>query len=355
MKPTTQSYTITTEEKTDIVVGKNLLSEIATLIAKCTYTKLVIVTDTTPEKLFLPQVLESFKKTQQSPEVITIQSGEASKRFETLEMILTKMYNFHLDRKSAVIALGGGVVGDITTLAAGLYYRGIDCIQIPTTLLSQVDSSLGGKGAIDLGTHKNTIGIIKQPRMVIVDTDTITSLPKNQIKSGMGEVIKYAIAMDHELFSLLEKQNNTNNLDEVIKRCITLKMGIVKQDPQDLSTQRSVVNFGHTLGQAIELQTNLTHGEAIAIGMAFVIKLSQKLYMLSATDAEKSLALLKQYDLPISIKGVAIQKTVEQMKKDKKSHAGQIRFVLLEEIGKPKANCVVEDSILQDVLSEVLL
>jgi 3-dehydroquinate synthase len=265
------------------------------------------------------------------------------------------MYNFHLDRKSAVIALGGGVVGDITTLAAALYYRGIDCIQIPTTLLSQVDSSLGGKGAVDLDTHKNTIGIIKQPRMVIVDTDTITSLPQHQIKSGMGEVIKYAIAMDRELFSLLEKQQSTDNLEEVITRCITLKMDIVKKDPQDLTTQRSVVNFGHTLGQAIELQTNLTHGEAIAIGMAFVIKLSQKLHMLSATDAQKSLALLKQYDLPIQINDVSLQKTLEQMKKDKKSHAGQIRFVLLEGIGKPKANCVVDDSILQDVLSEVLL
>ena len=351
----TLTYSIENKEQTDIVIGKNLLSQTYSLLQPYAYTKIAILVDEVTKKLFLPLVVSSLDQKDIPYEIITIPAGEKSKSFATLESIVSHMYDRHLDRKSALIALGGGVVGDIATLAAALYYRGIDCIQIPTTLLSQVDSALGGKGAVDLGMHKNTIGIIRQPRLVIVDTQTLNSLPINQFRSGMGEVIKYAIAMDKDLFTFLEKGIDPKNLDKVVEKCVALKMAIVEKDPQDKTTQRAVVNFGHTLGQAIELQTNLLHGEAIAIGMVFAIKLSQKINMLSEMDAEKSLALLKQYELPTSITGVTIEKTIQQMKKDKKSSGGQIKFILLKGLGKPKANCTVEESVIKEILSEILL
>ncbi|MBP9719251.1 MAG: 3-dehydroquinate synthase [Candidatus Levybacteria bacterium] len=348
-------YSIPVTEDTEVIIGKDILSTIGSVIKPYAYSKVAILVDATTQKLFLPTIKASLTKEGIAYCIIAIPGGEKSKDFAHLQTILSAFYTNHLDRKSVVVALGGGVVGDIATLAAGLYFRGIDCIQIPTTLLSQVDSSLGGKGAVDLETHKNTIGIIRQPRVVVIDTKTIQSLPATQMRSGMGEVIKYAIAMNPKLFTLLAETDGLAQLDEIVATCVTLKMEIVEKDPQDITTQRAVVNFGHTLGQAIELKTTLTHGEAISIGMAFVIKLSQKMQILSDDEAEKSLKLLQKYDLPITISGVDKEKAIQQMKKDKKSVGGKIRFVLLEGIGKPKANCIVEESLVDEVLSRVLL
>lgn len=350
-----QTYQITNAQQTDIFVENNILEGLDQILALYDQTAYFILCDNTTEKLFLPRVLDAIKKLKKPVTVHVLPSGEKSKQFASLQLILEDMYKAGLDRKATVIALGGGVIGDIATTVAGLYYRGVDCIQIPTTLLSQVDSSLGGKGAVDLGTHKNTIGIIRQPRAVIIDPTITKSLPKEQLTSGMGEIVKYAIAMDKELFDKLETANELDDetLAFIINRCIKLKMDIVTKDPDDIIGIRAVLNFGHTLGQTIELLTNQTHGEAIAIGMHFALNLSVKIGLLSEGTKERALGILKKYDLPITIDNQNTDDIISQMKKDKKTINGSFRFVLLEDIGKAKTNQEVSETLVQETLKEI--
>lgn len=350
-----QTYQITTTQQTDIFVENNIIEGLDQILALYDHTAYFLLCDTTTEKLFLPRVLDAIKKLKKTVTVHLLPSGEKSKQFASLQLLLEDMYKAGLDRKAAVIALGGGVIGDITTTVAGLYYRGIDCIQIPTTLLSQVDSSLGGKGAVDNGTHKNTIGIIRQPRTVIIDPTITKSLPKEQITSGMGEIVKYAIAMDKELFEKLEA---TNELDEetlafIINRCIKLKMDIVTKDPDDIHGIRATLNFGHTLGQAIELTSDKTHGEAIAIGMHFALNLSVKTGLLSDGTKERALGLIKKYNLPITIGKQNTSEIINQMKKDKKTVDESFRFVLLEDIGKAKTMQEVSETMVEETVKEI--
>ena len=350
-----QTYHITTNQQTDIFVEKNILKSVDQILALYDHTAYFVLCDSTIEKLLLPRVLDAIKKLKKPATIHVLSSGEKSKHFASLQLILESMYNAGFDRKAVVIALGGGVIGDIATTVAGLYYRGVDCIQIPTTLLSQVDSSLGGKGAVDLGIHKNTIGLIKQPRAVIIDPTITISLPKEQITSGMGEVVKYAIAMDKELFEKLETANELDDetLAFIINRCIKLKMDIVTKDPDDIHGIRATLNFGHTLGQAIELLSNHTHGEAIAIGMHFALNLSVKTGLLSEETKERARMLLKKYNLPITLGEKNPNTIINQMKKDKKTIAGSFRFVLLQDIGKVKTNQSISETMVEETLKEL--
>lgn len=351
-----QTYQITNAQQTDIFVKNNILEGLDQILALYDQTAYFILCDNTTEKLFLPRVLDAIKKLKKPATVHVLPSGEKSKQFASLQSILEDMYKAGLDRKATVIALGGGVIGDIATTVAGLYYRGVDCIQIPTTLLSQVDSSLGGKGAVDLGTHKNTIGIIRQPRAVIIDPTITKSLPKEQVTSGMGEIVKYAIAMDKELFEKLEEVNELDDdtLIYIIDRCIKLKMDIVTKDPDDIHGTRAILNFGHTLGQAIELMSNHTHGEAIAIGMHFALNLSVKTGLLTEGAKERALSLIKKHDLPISIGNQNSSDVLNQMKKDKKTIDSSLRLVLLEDIGKAKTNQSVSETMVEETIQEIL-
>ncbi len=350
-----QTYQITTHQQTDIFVENNIIDELDQVLALYDHTAYFVLCDSTTEKLFLPRVVDAIKKLKKPGNAHVLPSGEKSKQFASLQLILEDMYNAVLDRKAAVIALGGGVIGDVATTVAGLYYRGIDCIQIPTTLLSQVDSSLGGKGAVDLGTHKNTIGIIRQPRAVIIDPILTKSLPKEQITSGMGEIVKYAIAMDKELFEKLETASELNDetLAFIINRCIKLKMDIVSKDPNDIHGIRATLNFGHTLGQAIELTSDKTHGEAIAIGMHFALNLSEKTGLLPTGTKERTLSLIKKYDLPLHIGDQNTNEIIKQMKKDKKTVDGSFQFVLLEDIGKAKTMQEVSETLVEETVKEL--
>ncbi len=351
-----QVYTIGLQEECTIHIGDHVLGDLVTLVAPHNYTKVFIVCDQTTEKLFLPRIVELLQQANIVFATHTIASGESSKSVSVLAEILGDMHEQHMDRKGAVIALGGGVVGDIATVLAGLYYRGIDCIQIPTTLLSQVDSSLGGKGAVDLGVHKNTLGIIRQPRMILIDTSLLTSLPRKQLISGMGEVVKYGIAMDKELFDLLEKETiDTLDIPAVIARCVALKMQFVEKDPMDTTGIRAILNFGHTLGQAIELQTTLTHGEAVAVGMHFATSLSTKTGLLSEDKKEAIIALIKKYELPLTVSGVAREQIVAHMQQDKKTIGKTPQFILLTDIGIATANQTVDDATIAAAIEEIIV
>lgn len=349
--------TVSRIESTQIVIGSALLDKLSSFLASYSHSSYVILCDTSTEKLFLPQIIQSLTALSLPIHILKIEEGEKSKNLGVISHLLNSMLTLGLDRQSAIIALGGGVIGDIATTLSGLYFRGIDCIQIPTTLLSQVDSSLGGKGAIDINEHKNTVGLIKQPKMVIIDTSLTKSLPQKQITSAMGEIVKYAIAMDKELFEKLEQSKNLHDefVEWIVKRSVQLKMSIVEKDPQDTSGIRAVLNFGHTLGQAIELKTSLTHGEAIAIGMTFAIKLSEYKNLISQHDAKRALKLIKKYDLPITISGLNTKDLLKNMQKDKKTTAKEFRFVLLTSLGNALTNQNVSEEEIKKVLPNVLL
>lgn len=351
-----KTYTIQTTEITDIHIGEGISGKLDTILAKSNYSSFLVLCDQTTSKLYDQLVKNSLQKLGKPIEIHVINDGEESKNITNLLRMLEHLLEIGFDRKGALIALGGGVIGDIATTAAGLYHRGIDCIQLPTTLLAQVDAALGGKGAVNIRNYKNMVGIIKQPRFVVVDPLLLKSLPDDQFTSGMGEVLKYAIAMDKELFERLMNFKD-KDMAWVIERCVSLKMSIVQKDPYEKSGERQILNFGHTLGHAIELYAHLSHGEAISIGMAFAIKVSQKLSLLSAKDAEHSIELLKIYNLPttLSKKKITKEAIYEHMQKDKKAVDGIPMFVLLEAIGKVKTGCIVPRNIIDETLDEILI
>lgn len=342
-------------EEVDIVIGENIVGSLDTIVAPFNHTSYTILCSKTTHSLFANDVEKSLKLLRKPTYMLTIDDGEQAKEVNTIVALLQKMLENGVDRKGALIALGGGAIGDIATVLAGLYYRGISCIQIPTTLLSQVDSAIGGKGAVNIGIHKNTIGIIRQPRVVIIDTTLLASLPKEQFTSGMGEVVKYAIAFDGELFERLKTTKEVRKeLPWIINRCTKLKMEIVEKDPHEQNI-RALVNFGHTLGQAIELLAKIPHGYAVAIGIAFAIKVSIRMHLLDERETEKALALIAQHNLPTTISGLSVDEVLKQIYKDKKTVDNVPRFVLLTKIGEVKPNQVVPREIIIEVLKEILV
>lgn len=354
-----QTYKITTTDETTIVIESNVIEKIATIVGGKNYSSFFIITDETANKLFVEKIKENLLLLQKPIEMHILPNGENSKSIQQLFRILEHLIEKNFDRKSAIISVGGGVIGDIATTAAGIFLRGVDCIQIPTTLLSQVDAAIGGKGAVNFRQYKNVIGVIKQPSYILIDPTILENLPDNQIRSGMGEVAKYAISLDTDLFRLLEKNKKplTTLLPAIIEKCVGIKMEIVTKDPHEKTGIRQAVNFGHTLGHAIELYAHIPHGEAVSIGMVFAAIVSNKMGMIDKTTVEKIVSLLKKYKLPINLNKKDITKNVilEHMKKDKKSIDGVPLFVLLEGIGNAKTGCIVPKNIIDETLEEILV
>lgn len=274
--------------------------------------------------------------------LIVLPAGETTKSFANFEMICEKLADLRLNRKSALFAIGGGVVGDITGFAAASYMRGIDFYQVPTTLLSMVDSSVGGKTGINLKAGKNLVGAFHQPKAVYIDTSFLDTLPKREIAAGMAEVIKYALICDAEFFDIL---NGGNVLEcraktaATIKRCCAIKADVVSKDEFENSPEngRALLNLGHTFGHAIENCAGYgvyLHGEAVGIGLLMAAKLSEKLG-LAKDISQKTRVLLEKYAIPVKIdKSLSSAKLVDAMHKDKKSHGAKLRFVLMRGIGK---------------------
>lgn len=352
-------YTITSSEETMIITGRGALGELAAVLRPLKHTSFFILCDSYTVTLFDKQLKQLLEPLSVPVHHFVIEKGEESKNMQNIVTILDAMVKSGSDKRAAIIALGGGVVGDIATMLSGLYYRGINCIQIPTTLLSQVDSSLGGKGGVNLHEYKNMIGIIKQPRAVIIDTEILDTLPDVIIVSGMGEALKYAFAYDKAFFEEMQQIKDFAalrlKLPDIVARCGELKMAAVEKDPLDKGNVRIALNFGHTLGHAIELTTHVTHGEGVAIGMVFAIKLSMKLKMLEVQDGEAMIAILKQFSLPTTVSGVTKDEILSIMKKDKKAVNGVPRFVLLEQIGKAVIKNDVPLSLIEEILDEVIL
>ncbi len=300
----------------DILVERGALAKAGELLNL--NRKVFILTDSGVPKEYAKAVEE------QSHEgfVYTIKQGEGSKSIATLNKVLEKMLEFGLSRKDAVVAVGGGVVGDLAGFAASIFMRGIDFYNIPTTLLSSVDSSIGGKTAINFGGVKNIVGAFYQPKKVLIDPDLLKTLPKRQITNGLAEAVKVSLTSDKELFEIFEKGNIEENLEEIIVRSLNVKKQVVEEDEKE-SGLRKVLNFGHTIGHGIEVTTNLYHGESVALGM---------LPMCSQEVRERLIRVLKTLDLYKAPK-YNFEKISKAVSYDKKANKSSVSAVFVNQIG----------------------
>jgi len=316
--------------------------------------KVAIITNPTVSKFHLQKALCSIKAPQ--IEVIEVADGEEYKNIDTVLSILDKLFEAKFDRKSTLIALGGGVIGDMTGFCASMYQRGINFIQMPTTLLSQVDASVGGKTGVNNKYGKNLIGSFYQPKAVYIDPAFLETLPKREFAAGVAEVIKMAVMFDKDFFNFL-KDNDLNSKEIIIKmiaKSVSLKANVVNQDEKE-SGIRAVLNYGHTFGHVVENLTNYTkflHGEAVAIGMVMANELAVRLNLLSKDEADQIKELLIKNNLPVEFQIDNIEEFYEHFFLDKKSSNNKIAFILPN--GKIGTNVIKKDidkSVVIDALS----
>ncbi len=287
---------------------------------------------------------------------ITVQAGERTKSMDSLGPILSQMAQAKLDRGSAVIALGGGVVGDLAGFVAAIYLRGVPFVQIPTSLLAMVDSSVGGKTGVNLPEGKNLVGAFYQPDLVIVELDFLLTLPPREYAAGMAEVIKYGVIADRALFDSLKSMTDLDR-GKMIQRCIEIKAEIVAKDEKETLGFRALLNFGHTLGHAIENGAGygvLLHGEAVAIGMRAAAHLSQELAGMPKAEVAEIEAMMTQYHLPLEAKGLSSEAIFRALGTDKKVKAGKNRWILSKKIGESHVTDQVPQESLERVMSLVL-
>jgi 3-dehydroquinate synthase len=329
----------------EIKIGGGLL---AALGGQCARLKLgsrcAIITDTNVGKRFAKPAFNSLARAGFSPALIVVPSGETAKSLKSVQTCYDQLAVHRLERQSFIVALGGGVVGDLAGFVAATYLRGIAFVQVPTTLLAQVDSSVGGKVGVNLKAGKNLVGAFYQPRLVLCDLDTLQTLPEREFRAGLAEVIKYGIIYDAKLFAQLERdfprllRRDHPTLAAVVARCCEIKAEVVGQDETEGGV-RAVLNFGHTIGHALEAicgYGKFLHGEAISIGQVTAVKISRRVPGLSKRDAERIINLFKRAGLPTQIRLNSVQrrKLFAAMRLDKKVRGGEARFVLAKKIGK---------------------
>lgn len=344
-----------------IFIGKNLLDNHSLITDFIHGSSAVIVSNTTVAPLYLQQVEASLKSENIRYDTVILQDGETYKTFESVMQIIDTLLSQRHDRKTTVIALGGGVVGDISGFAAAIYQRGVNFIQIPTTLLSQVDSSVGGKTGVNHPLGKNMIGAFYQPQCVIADTATLETLPKRELSAGMAEVIKYGLIHDAEFFSWLEQnmeslmQGDNTLLSEAILISCQTKADVVAKDERE-SGIRAILNLGHTFGHAIESAMgygNWLHGEAIATGMVMAADLSLRHQWITPEIKQRTIALLLKAQLPVtSPDDMTLEKYMDIMAIDKKVDRGVIKFVLLKQLGEAIITADYDPELLKQTLLE---
>ncbi len=326
----------------EIAIDAGLLGATGELLSALRLTgKVCIVTNPTVGSLYLDTVRNSLERSGFRVGVVEIPDGEQYKNSETLGGIYDGLIAAGLDRHCFIVALGGGVIGDMTGYAAATYLRGIPFVQIPTTLLSQVDSSVGGKTGINHPKGKNLIGAFYQPRQVVIDVAALDTLPQREYACGMAEVIKYGVVLDKTLFGYLQdnvvnlQKRDKRSLTHVVKRCCELKARVVETDERE-SGLRAVLNYGHTVGHAVESLTGYTtysHGEAVAIGMVAASRFSEKLGYASPDDTRRIAELLQQFGLPTVLPPFERDDYVDAIRRDKKARDGGITFVCNRGIG----------------------
>lgn len=316
-----------------------------------------VISDAQVSPLYGERVSRSLRKAGFDPVAIVVKAGEQAKSIRVVEQCYNALAAHRLERKSFVVALGGGVVGDLAGFVAATYLRGVAFVQVPTTLLAQVDSSVGGKVGVNLKAGKNLVGAFYQPRFVICDLKTLRSLPEREFRAGLAEVIKYGIIYDAALFERLERdlpkllRRTATTLAEVVARCCEIKAAVVGQDETE-SGLRAILNFGHTIGHALEAVSGygkFLHGEAISIGQVAAADISRDITGLSSAERDRIARLFERAGLPVQVRLSEARRTrlFEAMRLDKKVSGGEIRFVLAKRIGavewgKPVPREVVE-------------
>lgn len=338
----------------EVVVGSQLLEKAGTLLDSTLQSSAcAIVSDENVSTLFAQRVLDSLTSVGCRPVLITVPPGEESKTLSQAEAICNRMSQAGLDRSSFLVALGGGMVGDLAGFAAAIYHRGIRFVQMPTTLLAQVDSSIGGKTAVNTAAGKNMIGAWHHPTLVIADVDTLETLPAREWKQGFAEIIKHAIIRDAEMFEMLQ-QFDRKELTALVRRNVEIKGTIVAADERETKGERALLNFGHTVGHAIERAGNFLdfpHGDAVSLGLVAACEISVRRAGFAERERDRILTMLRAFDLPTRLPAdFPREKILEAIRFDKKFERQEVRFIVTSAIGSAH---VATDVTMEDIETAV--
>jgi 3-dehydroquinate synthase len=343
----------------DILIGCGLLDQAGKHLKDCGFNgKLVIISNPVVQKLYGEALRERLSADGFQVTILSVADGEEQKSLDVAGRLYTELSDCYAERTTPILALGGGVIGDLSGFVAATYMRGVPLVQIPTTLLAQVDSSIGGKVAVNHGKLKNEIGAFYQPRLVIADTATLKTLPAEEFANGMAEIIKSAVIKDSEFFAFIEnnlgkiKALDDTALEEIVFRSASIKANVVIQDELDTGL-RNILNFGHTTGHAIETVSDfgVEHGHAIAIGMMVAAGIAEKLGFFDNNGLVRLKSLLGSAGLPTKMPGLDSDKIIQAMKHDKKITGGKVRFVLPKAIGEVFLTDEVDLSLIEEVLN----
>ena len=347
-----------TDRSYDVLVGRGILNDLHSEIKRIgSFSSYGLVTDDFVRPLVAEQLQANLRSHKINSELLSFPPGESAKNMEIVLQLCQQLIVRGFDRKSVLITVGGGVVGDVAGFAAAIFMRGIPYIQVPTTLLAQVDSSIGGKTGVDLPSGKNLLGAFHQPLLVVSDPDVLVTLPVEARREGFAEIIKAALIADSELFSLLENEGAhllesvSEVLETIIFKAAEVKCRVVSQDEHE-SGLRRILNFGHTLGHALEAasQYSLTHGQAVAAGMGVAIRFSQKWAGLDPDEADRALRLMQRLGLPTELPGdIPSELLLSALEKDKKIQGNICHFVLISQIGQAVIQPITVDELGQSL------
>ena len=345
-----------------ILIAPAMIKQLGQLVSRLELRpQALVVTDANVGPLYGEQVLAGLRGAGIKTELATVPAGEQSKSLAAAMELYTKAITLGLDRRSPIIALGGGVVGDLTGFVAATYLRGVPFIQIPTSLLAQVDSSVGGKVAVNHPLGKNLIGAFYQPRLVVIDTDLLATLPKRELSSGLSEIIKAALIADQDFYRYLSANHavimagDSAALIEITNRSCQIKARVVEEDEKE-TRRRMVLNFGHTIGHAVEAAAGYgvyTHGEAVAIGMHGATLLSHYMGLCPAPTVDAVCLILKQFGLPSTAKGCRPDELFNFLLRDKKNLGNRLNWVLLGGIGQVTISDNAPELLIRRVLAEI--
>ncbi len=343
----------------DIYIGAGMLPETGHQLKKhALATRLVVITNPIVKGLYGDPLQQSLVQAGFTVTFLEVLDGEEQKSLETAGKLYLELASLHAERTTPILALGGGVIGDLAGFVAATYKRGVPLIQIPTTLLAQVDSSIGGKVAVDHGQLKNEVGAFYQPKMVVADIDTLSTLSPKALSEGLAEVIKYGVIRDSRLFSYLEenmdkiKLSDTLALEEIVFRSAEVKAEVVAKDERE-SGLRAILNYGHTVGHAIESASDfrVSHGEAVAIGMLAAARISHEMGILAQSELARLESLIKKAGLPVKAPNLDVERLVSAMQHDKKVQQGRVRFILPKSLGEVFITDEVNLSLVKQVLT----
>ena len=336
-----------------IQIGAGLLDRLQEFVAPFAPTSVFVVTNQTVGPLYGARAVGALSKVA-ATKIIELDDGEQHKHWNAVSLVLDQLVRARVDRHGVLVALGGGVVGDIAGFAASIYMRGVRYVQVPTTLLAQVDSSVGGKTGVNHPGGKNLIGTFHQPSAVVSDTETLRSLPPRELSAGLAEVLKHGLIADAAYFEKMSaslellRAGDSQSLTEAVAGSCAIKAAIVARDEKEAG-ERALLNLGHTFAHAIEAMTNYSgwlHGEAVGCGLVLSARLSEAIGSMHGSDVQTISNAVTGAGLPTRVEGLSASTAVETMRGDKKAHAGEVRFIVLDRIGKASQRTVPHDIVL---------